>query len=343
MEKVYNAKDVEEKWRKFWIENKTFSSKPDKNKKPFTIVIPPPNVTGSLHMGHALNNTLQDIIIRFKKMQGYNTCWVPGTDHGGIATQNVVEKLLKKEGKTKYDLGRQGFLDTMWKWRQETGDTILNQLKKLGCGLDWDRTAFTMDDERAKAVKKAFIEFYQKGLIYRGKRLVNWCPRCGTALSDIEVEYEDEKSSLWHIKYPIKDSGDFVIVATTRPETMLGDTAVAVNPDDERYKELVGKTLILPIAGREIKIVADYIVEKGFGTGAVKVTPAHDAVDNAIASRHNLEIIEIIDANGKMINVPQKYLSLKASDARKAVVEDLEALGFLEKTQGYSHSVGRCY
>ncbi|MDR3113091.1 MAG: valine--tRNA ligase [Endomicrobium sp.] len=343
MEKVYNAKDVEEKWYKFWIENRTFSSKPNKNKKPFTIVIPPPNVTGCLHMGHALNNTLQDIIIRFKKMQGYNVCWVPGTDHGGIATQNVVEKLLKKEGKTKDDLGREEFLKTMWKWREETGDTILNQLKKLGCGLDWERTAFTMDDERVKAVKKAFIEFYKKGLIYRGKRLVNWCSRCGTALSDIEVEYEDEKSSLWHIKYPVKGCGDFVTVATTRPETMLGDTAVAVNPDDERYKTLVGKTLILPIVGREIKIVADYIVEKNFGTGAVKVTPAHDAVDNAIAQRHNLKIIEIIDANGKMINVPQKYLAMKAADARKAVAEDLEACGFLEKTQDYSHSVGRCY
>ncbi|MCL2335444.1 MAG: class I tRNA ligase family protein, partial [Endomicrobia bacterium] len=269
MEKVYNSKEVEKKWYEYWIEHKTFSAKPDKNKKPFTIVIPPPNVTGSLHMGHALNNTLQDIIIRFRKLQGFNTLWVPGTDHGGIATQNVVEKLLKKEGKTKYDLGREKFLETMWKWRTETGDTILDQLKKLGCGIDWDRTAFTMDEERSKAVKKAFIKLYEKGLIYRGKRLVNWCTRCSTALSDIEVEYENEKSNLWHIKYPLKNSGEYIVVATTRPETMLGDTAVAVNPDDERYASFTGKTIVLPLTCREIKIVADYIVDKSFGTGAV--------------------------------------------------------------------------
>ncbi|MCL2799598.1 MAG: valine--tRNA ligase [Endomicrobia bacterium] len=343
MEKVYNSKNVEEKWYKYWIENKSFSSKPDKNKKPFTIVIPPPNVTGSLHMGHALNNTLQDIIIRFKKLQGYNTLWVPGTDHGGIATQNVVEKLLKKEGKTKYDLGREKFLERMWQWRNETGDIILDQLKKLGCGLDWDRTAFTMDEVRSNAVKKAFIELFGKGLIYRGKRLVNWCSRCGTALSDIEVEYEDEKSNLWHIKYPFRDSDGYVIVATTRPETMLGDTAVAVAPDDERYAGVVGKTINLPLVNKEIKIVADYIVDKSFGTGAVKVTPAHDATDNEIAKRNNLELIEIIDVSGKMINVPEKYASLSVIEARKAVVADLDAQGFLVKTEDYSHSVGRCY
>ncbi|MDR1695797.1 MAG: valine--tRNA ligase [Endomicrobium sp.] len=343
MEKVYNSKNVEEKWYKYWIENKTFSSKPDESRKPFTIVIPPPNVTGSLHMGHALNNTLQDIIIRFKKLQGFNVCWVPGTDHGGIATQNVVEKLLKKEGKTKYDLGRDKFLETMWKWRVETGDTILDQLKKLGCGLDWDRTAFTMDETRSKAVKKAFIELFDKGLIYRGKRLVNWCSRCGTALSDIEVEYEDEKSNLWHIKYPFRDSDGYIIVATTRPETMLGDTAVAVSPDDERYADVIGKTINLPLVDREIKVVSDYIVDKAFGTGAVKVTPAHDATDNEIAKRNNLETIEIIDISGKMINVPEKYSGLSVVEARKAVVADLEAQGLLIKTEDYSHSVGRCY
>ena len=343
MEKVYNSKDVERKWYKYWVENKTFSAKSDKNKKPFTIVIPPPNVTGSLHMGHALNNTLQDIIIRFKKLQGYNTLWVPGTDHGGIATQNVVEKLLKKEGKTKYDLGREKFLETMWKWRVETGDTILNQLKKLGCGLDWDRTAFTMDEERSKAVKKAFIKLYDKGLIYRGKRLVNWCTRCATALSDIEVEYENEKSSLWHIKYPLKDSAEYIVVATTRPETMLGDTAVAVNPNDERYAYLIGKTIMLPLVDREIKIVADYVIDQSFGTGAVKVTPAHDATDNEIAKRNNLEAIEVIGINGKMINVPEKYAGLSVADAREAVVGDLQAQGLLINTEEYSHSVGRCY
>ncbi|MCL2485250.1 MAG: valine--tRNA ligase [Endomicrobia bacterium] len=343
MEKVYNSKNVEEKWYKYWIENKTFSAKPDKNKKPFTIVIPPPNVTGSLHMGHALNNTLQDIIIRFKKLQGFNTLWVPGTDHGGIATQSVVERMLKKEGKTKYDLGREKFLEKMWQWRTETGDTILDQLKKLGCGLDWDRTAFTMDEVRSNAVKKAFIELFDKGLIYRGKRLVNWCTHCGTALSDIEVEYEDEKSNLWHIKYPFKDSEGYVIVATTRPETMLGDTAVAVAPDDERYSGSIGKIMILPLVNKEIKIVADYIVDKSFGTGAVKVTPAHDATDNEIAKRNNLELIEIIDISGKMINVPEKYAGLSVIEARKAVVADLEEQGFLEKIEDYSHSVGRCY
>lgn len=343
MEKVYNSKDIEQKWYKYWIANKTFSAKPDKSKKPFTIVIPPPNVTGSLHMGHALNNTLQDIIIRFKKLQGFNALWVPGTDHGGIATQNVVEKLLKKEGKTKYDLGREKFLETMWKWREETGDTILDQLKKLGCSLDWDRTAFTMDESRSKSVKKAFIELFNKGLIYRGKRLVNWCSRCGTALSDIEVEYENEKSSLWHIKYPVKNSDEYIVVATTRPETMLGDTAVAVNPDDERYISSVGKTIVLPLTGREIKIVSDYIVDKTFGTGAVKVTPAHDATDNEISKRHDLEVIEIIDSEGKMINVPEKYLAMNVVDARKAVVADLQAQDFLVNTEDYSHSVGRCY
>jgi valyl-tRNA synthetase len=343
MEKVYNAKEVEKKWSKYWVENKTFSAKIDKNKKPFTIVIPPANVTGSLHMGHALNTTLQDIVIRFKKLQGYNTVWVPGTDHGGIATQTVVERLLKKEGKIKHDLGREKFLEKMWQWRSETGNTILDQLKMIGCGLDWDRVAFTMDESRSKAVKKAFIQMFDKGLIYKGKRLVNWCSSCGTALSDIEVEYEDEKSNLWHIKYPLKDSEGYVIVATTRPETLLGDTAVAVNPNDDRYTNLVGKSIKLPLVGREIKIVSDYIVDKSFGTGAVKVTPAHDTIDNDIAKRSNLETIEVIDINGKMINVPEKYLGLIVDEARKEVVKDLEKTGFLEKIEDYSHSVGRCY
>ena len=343
MEKVYNSKKVEEKWAKYWIENKTFSSKIDKNKKSFTIVIPPPNVTGSLHMGHALNDSLQDAIIRFRKMQGFNTLWVPGTDHGGIATQTVVEKLLKKEGKTKYDLGREKFVKKMWQWRQETGNTILDQLKKLGCGLDWDRTRFTMDEACSKAVKRAFKQFYDKGLIYRGKRLVNWCPRCNTALSDIEVEYHSEKGNLWYIKYPIKDSNEFLTVATTRPETMIGDTAVAVNPNDDRYKNIVGKTVILPLVNREIKIVADYIVDMQFGTGAVKVTPAHDAVDYEIARRHNLEILEVIDANGNMTNLSKKYKGLSAKEAREVIVNDLQEQGYLIKTEDYSHSVGKCY
>ncbi|MDR3092501.1 MAG: valine--tRNA ligase [Endomicrobium sp.] len=343
MEKVYNSKKIEEKWRKYWIENKTFSAKSDKNRKPFAMVIPPANVTGSLHMGHALNATLQDIIIRFKKLQGYNTLWVPGTDHGGIATQNVVEKLLMKEGKTKYDLGREKFLEKMWQWRAETGDTILDQLKKLGCGLDWDRLAFTMDESRSKAVKKAFIRLFDKGLIYRGKKLVNWCFRCGTALSDIEVEYENESSNLWYIKYPLRDSDGYIVIATTRPETMFGDTAVAVNLDDERYAELIGKTVKLPLVNREIKIISDYAIDKSFGTGAVKITPAHDAVDNEIAKRNDIETIEIINTDGKMMNVPPKYCGLSVEEARKEVVKNLEAAGFLVKTENYDHSVGKCY
>ncbi|MDR1926643.1 MAG: valine--tRNA ligase [Endomicrobium sp.] len=343
MEKTYNSKAVEEKWYKYWIKNKTFSAKVDKNKKPFTVIIPPANITGFLHMGHALNTTLQDIIIRFKKLQGYNTLWVPGTDHGGIATQNVVEKLLKKEGKTKYNLGREKFLEKMWQWKNETGDVILDQLKMIGCGLDWDRVAFTMDEKRSKSVKKAFIQLFNKGLIYRGKRLVNWCCRCATALSDIEVEYEDEKSNLWYIKYPLKDSDEYIIIATTRPETMFGDTAVAVNTDDKRYAHLVGKTLKLPLISREIKIVSDYIVDKSFGTGAVKVTPAHDAVDSEIEKRNNLEAIEIIDINGKMINVPEKYSGLSVEEARKEIVKDLENEGYLVRIEDYAHSVGKCY
>ncbi|GAB1402036.1 valine--tRNA ligase [Elusimicrobiota bacterium] len=343
IEKIYDAKKVEEKWVKFWADEKIFSSQIDETKKPFTIVIPPPNVTGSLHMGHALNNGLQDIIIRFKKMQGYNTLWVPGTDHGGIATQNVVEKLLKKEGKTKHDLGREKFLETMWNWRISTGDTILDQLKKLGCGLDWDRTRFTMDEACSKSVKKAFKKLYDKGLIYRGKRLVNYCTRCNTALSDIEVEYTGEKSNLWYIKYPIKGSDQYLTVATTRPETMLGDTAVAVNPNDDRYKDLVGKIVVLPLTNREIKIVSDYIVDTAFGTGAVKVTPAHDNTDYEIARRNNLEIIEVIDANGKMINVSDKYNGLPVLKAREQIVNDLTEQGFILKIEDYSHSVGKCY
>jgi valyl-tRNA synthetase len=343
MEKNYNSKEIEEKWRKHWIENKTFSAKPDGKRKPFTIFIPPANITGSLHMGHALNVTLQDIIIRFKKLKGYNTLWVPGTDHGGIATQNVVEKLLKKEGRTKYDLGRDKFLEKMQQWKTETGGAILDQLKKLGCGLDWNRLAFTMDESRSKAVKKAFIKLFNKGLIYRGKRLVNWCSRCATALSDIEVEYEDEKSNLWYVKYPLRDCDECIVVATTRPETILGDTAVAVNPEDNRYKKLIGKTIKLPLVNREIKIISDYAIDKSFGTGAVKVTPAHDANDNEIGKRNNLETIEVIDTGGRMINVSSKYLGLSVEEARKEIVKDLEASEFLVKTEDYAHSVGKCY
>jgi valyl-tRNA synthetase len=343
MEKIYNYKKIEEKWCKYWIENRTFSAKPDKNKKPFSIVIPPPNITGSLHMGHALNSTLQDAIIRFKKLQGYNTLWIPGTDHGGIATQNVVEKKLLKEGKTKCELGREKFLEKVWEWKKEIGDTILEQLKKLGCGLDWGRIAFTMDESRSKAVRKAFIYLFDKGLIYRGKKLVNWCLKCGTALSDMEVEYTNEKNSLWYIKYPLKDIDEYIIVATSRPETIFGDVAVAVNPDDEKYKKLVGKVIKLPLVNREIKIVSDYIVDRFFGTGVVKITPAHDAVDNEIAKRNNIEFIEIINTSGRMINVPLKYNNLTVEEAKIEVIEDLKAMGFLIKVEDYICSLGRCY
>ncbi|MDR1511595.1 MAG: valine--tRNA ligase [Endomicrobium sp.] len=343
MERVYAPKRIEEKWCKYWVENKTFSAK-SSNNKPFTVVIPPPNITGCLHMGHALNNTLQDVIIRFKKLQGYNTLWVPGIDHGGIATQNVVERLLKKkEGKTKHDLGRERFLQRMSEWRIETGDVILDQLKKLGCGLDWDRVAFTMDKSRSKAVKRAFIQLFNKGLIYKGKRLVNWCYRCGTALSDTEIEYEHERSNLWYLKYYLVNPKEYVVVATTRPETIFGDTALAVNPEDKRYTSLVGKSVKIPIIDKEIKVISDSIIDKSFGTGVVKITPAHDATDNEIAKRNKLEILEIIDTNGKMINVPSKYQELIVEEARKKVVEDLSVKDFLVKVDDHTHSVGKCY
>lgn len=343
MKKNFDHQEIDKKWYKSWIENKTFSAKPNNN-KPFTIVIPPPNVTGHLHMGHALNNILQDTIIRFRKLQGYNTLWVPGTDHGGIATQNIVEKLLKKnEGKTKHDLGRERFLQKMLEWRIKTGDVILDQLKKLGCSLDWDRLAFTMDESRSKAVKKAFIQLFNKGLIYKRKRLVNWCSKCATALSDVEVEYEYEKSNLWYIKYPLINFKGFIVVATTRPETIFGDTALAVNSEDRKYTNLIGKSVKIPLIDREVKIITDSIVDKSFGTGVVKVTPAHDASDNEIARRNKLEIIEIIDINGKMINVPSKYQGLNVEEARIKVIEDLYAENFLVKIDDYDHSVGKCY
>ncbi|MDR1259840.1 MAG: valine--tRNA ligase [Endomicrobium sp.] len=343
MEKTYNFKEIEIKWAEYWINDKTFSAKPDKDKIPFTIIIPPPNITGHLHMGHALDNVLQDIIIRFKKIQGYNTLWLPGTDHGGIATQSVVEKFLKKEGKTRYDLGRKKFLEEIWQWKSLTESAILNQLKKLGCGLDWDRTAFTMDKNRSKAVEKSFVYLFNKGLIYRGKRLINWCARCSTALSDIEVEYDNEKSNLWYVKYSLKNSEEYIVVATTRPETIFGDTGVAVNPNDKRYTKFIGKTIILPLINREIKIVADRTVDKSFGTGAVKITPAHNVIDNDIAKRNQLDIVEIIDIKGTMINVPLEYCGLSVEVARKKIVKELDTMGLLVKTQDHVHSIAKCY
>jgi len=344
MPSQYNAKDVEDKIYQLWEKSGFFNpdNLPKRHKKPYTIVIPPPNVTGELHIGHALNATIQDILIRRKRMQGFKTLWLPGTDHAGIATQNVVEKKLRKEGKSRFDLGREEFIKEVWKWKEEYGNKILNQFKKLGSSCDWSRTRFTMDQEYSNAIKEAFLHYHKKGWIYRGKRVVNWCPRCGTSLSDLELEYKEEKGKLYFIKYPIKEAG-FITVATTRPETMLGDTAVAVNSKDERYKNLVGKNVILPLANREIKIIADELVDKEFGTGAVKVTPAHDLIDQQISQKHKLEVFQVINERGKMINVPQNYLDLKVDEARQKVIEDLKVKNLLEKEEDYIHQVPKCY
>lgn len=343
--KIYDPKLVEEKWIDIWQKEKLFDMRIDKSKKPFSIVIPPPNITGALHMGHALDDTMQDILIRYKRMSGYNTYWASGTDHGGIATQNVLEKSLLKEGIKKSDMTRQDFLDRMWKWYDECGSTILNQLKKIGCSIDFSKEniRFTMDAPRTLAVNTAFKELWNKGLVYRGERMINWCPRCYTALSDIEVEYDEEKSKLWYIKYTVENSSEYIVVATTRPETMLGDTAVAVNPDDERYKKIIGKNIIIPIVNRKIKVIADEKVEKTFGTGAVKITPAHDPLDYEISQRHSLEMIKVISDDGRMINCPEKYIGLKVVKAREEIVKDLEAAGYLVKEEPYTHSVGKCY
>jgi valyl-tRNA synthetase len=345
MEKTYSPKKVEEKWLKKWQDSGIFKPYIDKGKKPFVIVIPPPNITSALHMGHALNNVLQDILIRYKKISGENAYWVPGTDHGGIATQNVMEKILKSEGKTKEEIGREEFLNRMWKWYGECGSTILNQLKKLGCAIDFssENIRFTMDENRAKSVFRAFKELWDKGYIYRGERLINWCPRCGTALSDLEVEYDEEKSHLWHIKYPVIGDDYYLVVATTRPETMLGDMAVAVNPQDKRYKLFIGKKLRLPLTEREIPVIADEAVDMSFGTGAVKVTPSHDAVDFEIGKRHNLEFLQVIDYDGRMINCPEKYVGKKALTVREEIISDLKEKNLLEKEEPYSHNVGKCY
>ncbi|HNW45243.1 MAG TPA: valine--tRNA ligase [Elusimicrobiales bacterium] len=344
LSKAYEPSPVEAKWAEAWQKDRLFISTPSADKKPFVVVIPPPNITGALHMGHALNSTLQDVLVRYNRMLGREAFWVPGTDHGGIATQNVMEKMLKAEGKSRHDLGREEFLKRTWAWYEECGNTILGQLRKLGCALDFSRenVRFTMDKPRAAAVFEAFRSLWQKKLIYRGERMINWCTRCGTALSDIEVEHEDEKSKLWHIRYAFEDGSGSVTVATTRPETLLGDTAVAVNPEDERYKGLAGKMLRLPLTDRLIPLVADEGVEKGFGTGAVKVTPAHDPLDFEIGQRHKLEIIRIISYEGRMTNCPEKYANLSVQAARKLVVEDLTAAGLLVKEEQYKHSVSKC-
>jgi len=345
--KVYNPKTVEDRIYKLWLKRGFFN--PDKlpksHKKPFTIVIPPPNVTGELHMGHALNAVIQDILIRWKRMKGFKTLWLPGTDHAGIATQNVVEKKLKKQGLTRFDLGREKFIEEVWKWKEKYGDIILNQFKKIGCSCDWSRTRFTMDKDYSQAVKEAFLHYYKKGLIYRGKRVINWCPRCATSLSDLELEYKEEKGKLWYIRYPLQSLKDkYITVATTRPETMLGDTAVAVNPKDKRYKDLVGKKVILPLVGREIPIIADRLIDIEFGTGALKVTPAHDLTDYEISQRHNLKSYQVIDEKGKITKeAPAPYQGLKVFQAREKVVKDLKKQGLLEKTEDYIHQIPKCY
>lgn len=341
--KVYDPKTVEDKWYKFWLEKDFFHSSPNPDKTPFTIVIPPPNVTGSLHMGHALNNVLQDAIIRFRRLKGENTLWVPGTDHGGIATQNVVEKLVLAEGKSRHQLGREKFLEKMWQWRRQSGDTILMQLRRLGCSCDWKRTRFTMDEVCSRAVYEAFVRLYNQGLIYRGKRMVNWCPNCHTALADIEVEHEEEIGKLWHIKYPLEKSEQFIVVATTRPETMLGDTAVAVHPEDKRYKKLIGKKAILPLLGREIPIIADSAVDPSFGSGAVKITPAHDPLDFEIAQRQGLPSVTVIDLKGKMTPEAIRCVGMDRYECRKAILQDLSSQGYLLETVDHPHAVGRCY
>lgn len=341
--KTYEPQQVESRIYQMWQDGGYFHAEKDESKKPFTIVMPPPNVTGQLHMGHAMDATLQDTLIRFKRMQGYNALWVPGVDHAGIATQIKVEEELRKEGLTRYDLGREKFLERVWDWKNKYGNRIVEQQKKLGASCDWDRARFTMDEGCSKAVREVFVSLYEKGLIYKGSRIINWCPHCVTALSDAEVEYVDKPGHLWHIRYPLADGSGEVIVATTRPETMLGDSGVCVNPSDDRYKDIVGKMVILPLVNKEIPIVADDYAEMDFGTGCVKMTPAHDPNDFEVGLRHNLEVIRVLDDNGRVNENGGKYQGLDRYEARKQIVADLEAGGYLVKVEDYSHNVGTCY
>ena len=340
--KVYDPKSVEKRIYQMWLDGGYFKGKVDPDKKPFSIVIPPPNVTGQLHLGHAFDETLQDVLIRYKRMQGYAALWLPGTDHAGIATQIRVEEELRKEGLTRYDLGREKFLEKVWDWKNKYGNRIVEQLKTLGLSCDWDRERFTMDEGCSRAVREVFVSLYEKGLIYKGNRIINWCPKCTTALSDAEVEHLEQPGHFWHIRYPIKDSDEYITIATTRPETMLGDTAVAVHPDDERYKHLVGKMLILPLVNKEIPLIADEYVDREFGTGCVKITPCHDPNDFEVGLRHNLEQVLILDQNAKIIN-GGKYNGMDRYEARKAIVHDLEEQGYLVRVEDHTHNVGQCY
>lgn len=341
--KGYEPHEFETKWYQTWEEKGYFHADETSDKPGYSIVIPPPNVTGVLHMGHALNNTMQDIMARWKRMTGHEVLWMPGTDHAGIATQNVVEKQLASEGTDRHDIGRDAFVERVWQWREESGGQIINQLKRLGASCDWQRERFTMDDGLSSAVREVFVKLYEDGLIYRANRLINWCPRCHTALSDLEVEHDDKKGNLWHLRYPVKGSDQFLVVATTRPETMLGDTAVAVHPEDERYADLIGKMVVLPLTGREIPIIADDYVDKEFGSGAVKITPAHDFNDFDMGKRHNLENINILDESGVVNENGGDYQGLDRYEARTKIVADLDAQGLLEKTDDHLNSVGECY
>ncbi len=343
LEGNFNPKNFEEEIYQNWEEKGYFKPSEDHTKKPFTIVMPPPNITGKLHMGHALDETIQDMLIRYKRMEGYNALWIPGTDHAAIATEAKIVAKMKEAGITKEDIGREGFLERAWDWKKEYGDTIINQIKKIGCSCDWSRTKFTMDKELSHAVKQVFINLYNKGLIYKGKRMINWCPYCNTSISDAEVEYEAETTHLWYIRYPIKGEDKYIIVATTRPETMLGDTGVAVNPNDARYQDVIGKTVILPIMNKEIPIIADDFVQTEFGTGAVKLTPAHDPNDYAAAMKHHLEIIEVFDERGRMKDLVPELEGMDAMAARQKVLEMLEKSGNLIKVEDYTHNVGKCY
>ncbi len=343
LEKRYNPKDIEKKWYDFWLEREYFKAEERSDKPSFCIVIPPPNVTGQLHIGHALDITLQDIMIRWKRMSGYNTLWLPGTDHAGIATQNVVEKSLQDQGVDRHSLGREKFIEKVWEWKKLYGGTIINQLKSMGASCDWSRERFTLDEGLSKAVKEVFVRLYDEGLIYRGDYIINWCPRCHTALSDLEVEHEDKKGKLWYIKYNYAHEPGHLIVATTRPETYLGDTAVAVNPDDERYRDIIGKTVKLPVLNREIPVIADEFVDSSFGTGAVKVTPAHDQNDFEIAKRHDLPFINIMTGDGKMTEEAGPYSGLDRFECRRVVLNDLEDMGQLEKMSDHDLAIGHCY
>ena len=342
LNKIYDPKEVEDRLYEFWENNNYFHAEPDKSKNPYTIVIPPPNITGKLHMGHALDETLQDIIVRFKRMQGFMTLWLPGTDHASIATEAKVVNAIKEEGLSKEELGREEFLKRTWQWKEQYGNTIVNQIKKLGASCDWSRERFTLDEGCSKAVIEFFNRMYEKKLIYRGERIINWCPKCKTSISDIEVVFDETDGKFWHIKYPFADGSGSLEIATTRPETMLGDTAIAVSPDDDRYKDIIGKSVIVPLINKEIPVVADSYVEKDFGTGAVKITPAHDPNDFEVGKRHNLKVINIMDDNCVMNENAGKYKGLDRYEARKQIVEDLKQAGFLVKVEDIHHTVGKC-